>query len=101
MEVRKIKKTKRDKFDLGTVVLSDDVLRMEKLGADIELLIRRHSRADWGHFSQKDKEESDLGLVNGWRVRSLYFIAQGDVVIITESDREETKVLSIEEYEGD
>ena len=61
--------------------------------------LRRHMCCDWSDLSDKDAQENELSLREGFRVLSAYRTSKGEKLwIITEADRSSTTILLSAEY---
>lgn len=61
--------------------------------------LRRHWRGDWGELDERDVQENELSLQQGFRLLSVYTLADGTAIyIITEVDRSATTILLPSEY---
>ena len=86
------------KFPMGRLLMTSGV--RDSVGrSDIESLLQRHNRGDWGELDEHDRAENELSLQEGLRLLSAYTDSKGQKVwVITEADRSATTVLLPEEY---
>jgi hypothetical protein len=93
-------KTLTPLFDLGQVVATPGALQALQEAAQTPLgLITRHVSGDWGEICPEDAAQNALSLVHGYRLMSVYSLANGTKLwIITEADRSSTCLLLPEEY---
>ena len=86
-------------FPLGQVVATPGALQaLENAGQEPEEFLNRHDRGDWGEVSDKDKQENEFSVQQGFRILSAYTTSAGERIwIITEADRSATTILLPEE----
>ena len=86
------------KFRCGQLVSTPNALN--HLAQDAILAgIARHQAGDWGDVSEEDRQANDQSLVEGTRLLSVYYAANGTKFwIITEADRSVTTILLPEDY---
>ena len=86
-------------FPLGQVVATPGALQVfENAGQEPEEFLNRHDRGDWGEVSDKDKQENEFSVQQGFRILSAYTTSAGERIwIITEADRSATTILLPEE----
>jgi len=85
-------------FPLGNLVATPNAL-----GAvtqeQINGMLDRHIRGDWGDVCKEDWKANDRALVDGTRLFSVYkFASEKRCWIITEADRSSTTVLLPSDY---
>lgn len=94
-------------FSLGQVVATHGALDLlQAHGVQLEHLLARHVRGDWGIVSADDARQNERSLAHGWRLMSVYPIGAGEIGetggsclwIITEADRSVTTFLLPSEY---
>jgi len=85
------------RFELGRVVATPGALDLLTRW-DLDDLLRRHHRGDWGELDGHDRRANERALRDGARLLSSYPVGDGKVWIITEADRSSTCVLLPEEY---
>lgn len=95
-------------LSLGMVVATPTALEyMAAHNLEVDYLLYRHERGDWGNLQEEDIEANRHAVEKGGRVFSAYGAvanADGDerntagVWIITEADRSVTTVLRPEDY---
>lgn len=90
--------------NLGQVELSQAINDVIANDVKFETEVRRgmasYAYSDWGDCEQVDKEANDHALECGdLRLLAKYPTCQGNIYIITESDRTSTKVLFCNEYQ--
>jgi len=85
-------------FELGSIAVTSGVMELISNGLLVDLYLDRHWRGDWGDLDQEDVEANEQAIVHGDRVLSAYNTALGRIWIITESTRENTMVLTPDEY---
>ena len=85
-------------YRIGQLLITAGVY--ERVSNDeIQTMLSRHVRGDWGIVCDEDKEENDDALRNGGRILSAYQSSGKERVwIITEADRSATTILLPEEY---
>ena len=86
---------KSPRFPVGQVVATPAVL---ELGADLNALLDRHVRGDWGDVDEEDWNRNESALEEGSRLFSVYALEVGTIWIITEADRSSTCVLLPSDY---
>ncbi|HWP96019.1 MAG TPA: hypothetical protein VN426_04145 [Syntrophomonadaceae bacterium] len=64
----------------------------------INILLRRHLRGDWGDIPEEDKKSNQEALYYGGPILSGYFTGYGKIYIITEENRQATKIFFADEY---
>ena len=91
------------KFVLGKTVMTRGVA--DRMAQDAifatfcYVCLKNHSQGDWGELSQDDTKANDCALVQGERLLSAYYGADGTKIwIITEWDRSATTILFPDEY---
>ena len=85
------------RFPLGVVVATPGALDLLARW-DLDDLLRRHQRGDWGELDGHDRRANERALRDGARLLSSYPLGDGKVWIITEADRSSTCVLLPEDY---
>ncbi|MGB6680261.1 MAG: hypothetical protein WBF08_02910 [Candidatus Bathyarchaeia archaeon] len=103
--LRKLGKFKKERvpkplFRLGQIVGTQGALQalIEAQQLPDEFL-NRHQTGDWGYLSDKDKQENELSVENGFRIFSAYELKTGvKLWVITEWDRSVTTILHPDEY---
>jgi hypothetical protein len=85
-------------FELGAIAITPGAMELISNGLLVDLYLDRHWRGDWGDLDQEDVEANEQAVVHGDRVLSAYNTALGRIWIITESTRENTTVLTPDEY---
>ena len=85
------------RFELGRVVATPGALDLLARW-DLDDLLRRHHRGDWGEMDAHDRRANERALRDGARLLSSYPVGDGKVWIITEADRSSTCVLLPSEY---
>lgn len=92
------KETQRKEFRLGFIAVTPNVLETVD-GLDVLRAIERHASADWGDVDERDRQENELSLREGFRLFSVYHDRHGvKFWVITEADRSATTVLLPEDY---
>lgn len=85
-------------FPLGQLVATPNALA-HLTETDIRTALDRHVTGDWGDIDQDDWNENLRSLLQGFRILSVYYGANGTKFwIITEADRSVTTVLMPEDY---
>ncbi len=89
------------KFSLGNVIVTDaavDALR-EAGPPTVAQFLRRHVDGDWGSMPDEDKKSNDRALGRGGSLYSEYNThLHKRVWVITDQDKNETRVLLPDEY---
>jgi hypothetical protein len=86
-------------FQLGQVVATPGALAAaEEHLIDVDTLLARHERADWGELPVSDAAANTAALRDGERLLSSYGQGEAKLWIITEADRSVTTVLRPEDY---
>lgn len=87
-------------FPLGRIVATPGALAaLQAAGQTPHEFLSRHLRKDWGDLSEKDRQENELSLREGFRLLSAYHTKLGERLwIITEADRSATTLLLPTEY---
>jgi len=87
------------RFELGRVVATPGALDLLTRW-DLDDLLRRHHRGDWGELDGHDRRANERSVRHGHRVLSSYPAGESGVKvwIITERDRSVTTILLPEEY---
>lgn len=71
-----------------------------KFETEIRRNMASYAYDDWGDCDQMEKEANDQALACGeLRLMARYSTSQGNIYIITESDRSSTKILFCNEYQ--
>jgi len=71
----------------------------ERTGAIPRSSLARPAAGNWGDFDAAGRNENNLVIENGFRILSVYQLADGTQIrIITEADRSVTTILLPEEY---
>ncbi len=83
------------RFPLGRIVATPRALAS---GVDLQKLVWRHHRGDWGDLSAEDRALNDQALGDGGRLLSAYLTPAGKIYVITEWDRSSTCCLFASEY---
>ena len=88
------------RFTLGALVATPGALAaLVTAGQSPMELLSRHIRGDWGDIDADDQRENELALKHGFRLLSVYALADGTRLwIITEADRSATTLLLPEDY---
>ena len=86
------------KFTFGRLVITPNAL--ETIPADdICQALDRHVCGDWGDVDEHDRQENELALHTGLRLRSLYQTGTGARFhVLTNAERSSTTVLLPEDY---
>jgi len=85
-------------FPLGKIVATPDALA-HVTQADIMAALLRHVVGDWGDVCAGDKQANDQAVIEGTRILSVYYAANGTKFwLMTESDRSSSTVLLPEDY---
>lgn len=93
-----IKKRQTREFRLGLVTATPSVLEAVQ-GLDLLRAIERHASGDWGDVCERDRQENDLSMREGYRLLSVYHDRNGvKFWVVTEADRSATTVLLPSEY---
>lgn len=72
---------------------------MKKHDVAPSTLLGRHVTGDWGDVCDEDAAENEFSVVKGFRIFSVYKIAEGVTIwVITERDRSATTLLLPSEY---
>ena len=81
-------------FPLGDIVATPAALEACRHD-DLQMLMGRHARGDWGDVCEADRRMNDAALKVGARLLSCYVLMGGDskIWIITKADRSATTVL--------
>jgi hypothetical protein len=89
-------------FLLGRVVMTRGISNLVESGAlqhtQLQMLLNRHQRGDWGALPEEDKTLNDLSITQEARIISSYELNNICVWIITEADRSVTTILMPSEY---
>lgn len=86
-------------FSLGDTYMTSGVQALaDEDKVDPSELITRHVRGDFGDLDQHDLTMNNLAIENGDRILSRYEVNDHAYYVITESSREVTTVLLVEEY---
>lgn len=83
------------RFPLGRTVATPGALAT---GVDLQKLLWRHHRGDWGDLCAEDAALNDQALGDGGRLLSSYLTPAGKIYVITEWDRSSTCCLLASEY---
>jgi hypothetical protein len=89
------------RFALGQTFITPGAEEALLIAGQTEIeFLRRHMSCDWGSkLSDKDVQENELSLKEGFRLLSAYRTAKGQKLwIITEADRSATTILLPSEY---
>ena len=83
---------------VGKIVATPNALA-QLTDDDVTAALLRHVFGDWGDVCPADKAQNDRALLEGTRILSVYYAANGTKFwIITEADRSVTTVLLPEDY---
>jgi len=82
-------------FPLGRTVATPGAATS---GVDLQKLLWRHHRGDWGDLSADDAALNDKALADGSRLLSAYLTPAGKIYVITEWDRSSTCCMLANEY---
>lgn len=94
-------------FDLGRIVITANALQFceDHDGVNVDQLLARHQRGDWGDMDADEKRANDRAIQHGGRIISGYDIGTEDdrIWIITtavgdDGKRESTCILLPEDY---
>ncbi len=86
-------------FPLGRIVATPGVLQLFNSQTNVLTgLLARHQSGDWGQLSNEDWQANEEAIEHGWRIMSVYRVADIKVWVITEADRSVTTLLLPEEY---
>lgn len=85
------------KFSPGIVVHTPSVVSIIT-HEDMNTLLNRHLKGDWGDIDDEDRDTNEYNLANKGRLMSSYNMPNGTVWIITERDRSSTTVLLPSDY---
>jgi hypothetical protein len=83
------------RFPLGRTVATPAVLAA---GVNLQRLLWRHHRGDWGDLDHEDSALNEQALIDGGRILSAHQTPAGRIYIITEADRSSTCCLFASEY---
>ena len=88
------------RFPLGRVVATPGALRaLEKAEQLPAAFLDRHVNGDWGEVPDKDKQENEVSVEQGFRILSAYITSAGvRIWILTQADRSATIIMLPEEY---
>lgn len=91
---------KRNKFELGSVFVTPKATHsLQEAGQSPDEFLARHESGDWGEVGSADRKENEFSLCKGYRVFSIYPLANGETIwIITQPDRSVTTIMLPEEY---
>jgi len=98
----KLQETRRAKFPLGELVITQNAAA--KLNAvEAFAFLVRHESGDWGEVCDEDREANENALKDGFRLFSVYELdGENDnkvrFYVITEWHRETTTILLPEDY---
>ncbi len=84
-------------FELGQCVVTDGILET-LTSSQVQDVLDRHVRGDWGEVGEEDARQNDWSLKNGERLMSAYTVDGTKVWVITERDRSATTILLPSEY---
>ena len=79
------------KFETGSVLLRPQVLRLLSK-SDVDGVLRRHERGDWGVIGYQGEQLNKQALKQGGKLASVYETDHDLLVVITEADRKSTFV---------
>ena len=86
-------------FPLGRTVATPGVFaHCAKHEVDLQLLIARHIRGDWGDMDDNDRGANECALREGERLLSVFTVAEQKIYIITEGDRTITSIIMATAY---
>ena len=93
-------------FELGKVVATKGVMTNEAVAIeDIQKILNRHVKGDWGSISKEDAQINDAAVKRDIRIVSSYLVPgltvdceRIKIWCITEADRSVTTVLFPSEY---
>ena len=92
----------KTKLKLGQILMTrsvnDKVANDEGFAKFVSDSLKRHANRDWGNLCQKDIQENQLSLKEGFRLLSAYKNEEEKIWIITEADRSTTTILFPKEY---
>lgn len=88
-------------FELGQVRVTAGVFDGENQN-EVQAVLRRHVKGDWGEVDDTDKAANNLALVSGGSLLSAYTLSTtGDLVYVyTDTDHKLTTILLPSEYES-
>lgn len=84
-------------FTLGQVIFTPGALSLQAQGVDLDALVGRHAKGDWGEVSQESWLQNEKGLVEHDALLSIYSTPWGPLWVKTEYDRTATTVFLPEE----
>lgn len=89
-------------FALGRIeVTPAAAAALGEAGLQVETLLERHQRGEWGEVDDHVRQHNAFSLQYGGLIRSAYSIAAGvDLLVNTSRDRSYTKVLLADEFEN-
>ncbi|RQR63437.1 hypothetical protein DIE19_10255 [Burkholderia sp. Bp9126] len=88
-------------FPLGRVRATPGAIDLlDRTGTNVDDLLRRHLRCDWGVVCSADARANNLAIVNGTRILSAYELGsrREKLWVLTEADRQATTLLLLCEY---
>ncbi|MFP3477983.1 hypothetical protein [Burkholderia ambifaria] len=88
-------------FPLGRVLATPGAIDLlDRAGTNVDDLLRRHLRGDWGVVCSADARANNLAVVNGRRILSAYELGDRPekLWVLTEADRRATTLLLPCEY---
>ncbi|MCA9051796.1 MAG: hypothetical protein KDA89_23825 [Planctomycetaceae bacterium] len=89
---------RRLRFSSGSIFITRNA--REQLNVDeVRKALSRHLSGDWGDVCDRDRQENELSLREGFRLLSVYHASDGTKFwVITEADRSSTTILLPEDY---
>ncbi|MDF3091164.1 hypothetical protein [Burkholderia semiarida] len=88
-------------FPLGRVLATPGAIDLlDRTGTNVDDLLRRHLRGDWGVVCSADARANNLAIVNGTRILSAYELGdrREKLWVLTEADRRATFIIRPSEY---
>jgi hypothetical protein len=92
------------RFPVGHVVLSDGVQAIVAndpvAAASLNTFLRFHQNGQWGNVSPEDAQANEQALAGGGEIVSSYQLQGRPVWVITDADRDTTRVVLLAEEES-
>ncbi|WP_080303031.1 hypothetical protein [Burkholderia pseudomallei] len=88
-------------FPLGRVLATPGAIDLlDRTGSNVDDLLRRHLRGDWGVVCSADARANNLAVMSGTRILSAYELGERreKLWVLTEADRRATTLLLPGDY---